>query len=207
MKDIVIVGTGGFAQEVLWLIDRLGLFSTVKGFLELDELWETQWKDKFLLGVPVLPISEFNPSSEKCVIGIGDSKIREKIVKQFHVDTEYPTLIDPASHISRWAHIGTGCIISAGTIITTQISIGNHSQLNLNTTIGHDCKIGEYFTTAPATNISGECIFGKHVYFGTGSATRDTVSICENVVIGMGAMVVKNINEPGTYVGIPARKI
>lgn len=90
--------------------------------------------------------------------------------------------------------------------MTCQIKIGDFAQLNLGTTIGHDCIIGDFFTTAPSVNISGICNIGKKVYFGTSAAIRQNLKVCDNVNIGMGAMVVKDITEPGTYVGIPAKK-
>jgi UDP-3-O-[3-hydroxymyristoyl] glucosamine N-acyltransferase len=98
-------------------------------------------------------------------------------------------------------------IITAGCILTCDIKIGKHSQLNLHTTIGHDCVIGNYFTTTPACNISGICTFGDCVYLGTNSSVRQGITICDEVTVGMGGVVVKNINEPGTYVGNPAKRL
>ena len=135
------------------------------------------------------------------------AKIREKIVTAFPNDTQYLSLIHPSAVVSKWTEIGEGSIICAGSVITSQIKIGKHSQINLNSTIGHDCHIEDFFTIAPSVNISGICNIGKHVYFGTGAATRQGINITNNVTIGMGAMVVKDITEAGTYVGIPAKKI
>ena len=47
---------------------------------------------------------------------------------------------------------------------------------------------------------------GKHIYFGTSSSIKQGLSICNNVTVGMGAVIVNNINESGIYVGIPASK-
>ncbi|MEE9440049.1 MAG: NeuD/PglB/VioB family sugar acetyltransferase [Saprospiraceae bacterium] len=206
MKNIGIIGTGGFAREVLCLIDDLGDYNKVKAFYETDEVWESNWKDKQLNGLPVLPFSDII-ASDNLSIGIGDPTIREKVVKWLPSNSKFITLIHPTAVVSRWTNIDIGAIITANTIVTCQIEIGKHCQLNLNTTIGHDCTLGDFFTTAPATNISGTCNFGDRVYFGTGAATRQGINICDDVVIGMGAMVVKHITEPGVYVGIPAKRI
>jgi sugar O-acyltransferase (sialic acid O-acetyltransferase NeuD family) len=204
---ICIIGTGGFAREVLCLITDMGRYEDVHCFMEPDEIWEQKWKGETLVGKPVIPFSEFDSQSFKAIIGIGSSKIREKVVQQLPNDTRYETLIHPSAIVSEWVKIGEGGIICAGTIVTCQINIGKHAQLNLHTTIGHDCIIGDYFTTAPGTNISGICNIGNHVYFGTSSATRQGVNICSNTTIGMGAMVIKDIVESGVYVGMPAKKI
>lgn len=205
--SIFIVGTGGFAREVLQLIDELGMYSKVRAFLEPDDIWEKSARGLNIMGIDVLPFSDYRPSNGVITLGIGDSKLREKSIGQLPTGTNYCSLIHPSARVSRWSKIGEGAIITAGCTVTTQIKIGLHCQLNLNTTIGHDCTIGDFFTTAPAVNISGACTFEEHVYFGTGAATRQGVSICKNVTIGMGAMVVKDVVESGVYIGIPAKKI
>jgi len=203
---LYLAGTGGFAREVLYLMEDLNLYDNLNAFIEPDNIWEEKWKDKILMGKPVLPFSEVN-NGDSVSIGIGDAIIRKKTTTQLPEGLNYISLIHPSANVSRWTKIGNGCIITAGCIVTTQINIGDHCQLNLNTTIGHDCVIGDYFTTAPSVNISGICEIGNNVYFGTGAATRQGVKICDDVVIGMGAMVVKNIENPGTYIGIPAKKL
>lgn len=75
------------------------------------------------------------------------------------------------------------------------------------TTIGHDCIIGDYFTTAPNVSISGTCRIGDYVYFGTTSCVKEKITICSDVTIGMMAAVVKDISVSGTYVGTPAKLI
>lgn len=205
-KSICIIGTGGFAREVLCLIDDLGLYDKVACFMEPDHIWANHWRDKDLMGKPVRPMSEANVTRHTACIGVADSAIREKTVAQLPSDIEYISLIHPDARVSRWATIGKGAVVTAGCIITSQISIGDFAQLNLLTTIGHDCVIGDYFTTAPSANISGACRIGRHVYIGTGAGLKQGVQVCDNVTVGMGAMVVKNIEEAGIYVGIPAIK-
>ena len=90
-------------------------------------------------------------------------------------------------------------------VVTVNVRLGAHAQLNLATTIGHDVRTGAFFTTAPGVNISGECNFGERVYFGTGAATRQQLTCTDDVTIGMGAMLVKDALVSGTYVGIPAK--
>jgi sugar O-acyltransferase (sialic acid O-acetyltransferase NeuD family) len=204
-KQILIAGTGGFSKEVLCLITDLGRYDDVLGFIEPDFILEKNNLPKEILGKPVLPYSIVDASKHIVSIAIGNSIIREKVITQLPKGTEFITLIHPTAVISKWVTLGEGAIICAGTIITCDINVGKHVQLNLNTTIGHDCEIGDFFTTAPNVNISGNCSFENHVYFGTSSSIKQGISIVENVTIGMGAIVTKNITESGVYVGIPAK--
>ena len=202
MKKICIIGSSGLAKETFWLLQEVGLESKVECFMEPDELWE----DKSIFGLPVKRQSEFNSANNSAVLGIGDSSVREKIVKyQLPFDTEYPSIIHPNVRISKWVTIGRGTIICAGNIITCDIKIGDFAFINLAGTIGHDCIIGDYFTMNPGVNLSGLCNLGNHVYIGTNATLKQGVKICDNVVVGMGATVVKNIKESGTYIGSPAK--
>jgi len=206
-KQILISGTGGISKEVLCLINDLGRYDEVLGFIEPDFILDRESTPKEILGKPVLPYSAVDINKHIVSLAMGDSKIREKSISQLPKGLEFITLIHPSAVISPWVEIGEGAVICAGTIITCDIKIGKHAQLNLNTTIGHDCVIGDFFTTAPNVNISGNCTFGNHVYFGTSSSIKQGISIKENTVIGMGAIVTKDIEEPGVYVGIPAKKL
>ena len=206
-KEILISGTGGFSKEVLSLISDLGKYDEVAGFIEPDFILAEKNIPAEIMGKPVIPFSKVNPELHCVSIAIGDSKIRQKTISQLPDGIEFITLIHPTAVISEWVEIGEGSIICAGTILTCDIQIGKHAQLNLNTTIGHDCKIGDFFTTAPNVNISGDCNIEDHVYFGTATSIKQGVSVKKNTVIGMGAIVTKNLNESGVYVGIPAKKL
>lgn len=206
-KQILISGTGGFSKEVLSLISDLGKYDQVAGFIEPDFILAKKNIPDEILGKPVIPYSKVDPKLHCVTIAIGDSKIRKRTISQLPDGIEFITLIHPTTIISEWVEIGEGSIICAGTILTCDIKIGKHAQLNLNTTIGHDCEIGDFFTTAPNVNISGDCTIEDHVYFGTASSVRQGIKIKEGTVIGMGAIVTKDIDESGVYVGIPAKKL
>ena len=206
-SNVVIYGTGGFAREVLCLLHDLGAHAQVLGFMEPDAVVDEKYRDARIMGLPVLRESQFDPQNTEMVVGVGDPTIRQRIVDGLPATTRHRTLVHPSAVVSQWVTLGEGAIVCAGTILTCQIGIGKYCHLNLLTTVGHDCTMGDYFTTAPGVNISGNCTFADRVYFGTSAATRQGVTSVSDVVVGMGAMVVKNLSEPGVYVGTPAKKI
>ena len=204
MNDAVaIFGTGGFAREVACILHDQGRGDRIVAFHEPDEVHEP----RELLGVPVRPQSAFNPREHRAVVGIGNPAVRQKVVSELPTDTIFETLIHPTVVMSSWVDVGAGSIICAGCVLTCQISIGAHCHINLNTTVGHDCTFGDFCTVAPGTNISGNCEFGTRVDVGTQASFRQGVRVCDDAVIGMGTVVVKNIAEAGTYVGVPAKKV
>ena len=194
-----IIGAGGFGREVYWslsLMERVGckFFVDNKYYFEGDE--------------NVLPMSEFDPQEYEVVVAVGDPSYRKSIVDSLPKGTKFFTHIHPSVEIlGPDVTIGEGSIICAGTILTTNIVLGKHTHLNLQTTIGHDCRVGDYFTTAPGAKISGNCEIGDKVYFGTNASVRQKIKICDEVTIGLNAGVVKDINEPGIYGGVPTKKL
>jgi len=91
--------------------------------------------------------------------------------------------------------------------LTTNIKIGKHALLNRGNHVGHDCRIGDYFSAMPNSVIGGNVTIGDNVYMGSCSNIREKIEVCSNVTIGMNSAVVKNIKEPGIYVGVPSKKI
>ncbi len=207
-KKYLIYGASGFGKETLACLIDSNLLSKENPENEVVfmDTVEVATNNDFVNGIRLISENEFDSSLYKVFVAIGDPKIRKSVIDSLPSDTEYFSIIHPTAVISKWATIGVGSIVTAGTIITTNITIGNHAHLNLNTTIGHDCVIGDFFTTAPGVHISGICNFGECVYFGTNSSVRQSINICDNVTIGMGAIVVKNITEQGVYIGNPAKK-
>ena len=194
-----IIGAGGFGREVYWSLPLMQRLSTI--FFVDDIYWDNS-------NNLILPISQFDPKEYEAIVAIGDPRDRFDMVQKLPKDTKYFTHIDSSVKIlDPNVEIGEGSIICAGCILTTNIKIGKHAHLNLQTTIGHDCEIGDYFTTAPGAKISGDCKIYDCVYIGTNASIKQKTSIYGLTTIGMNAAVVKNIEESGTYIGIPAKKI
>ena len=191
-----LIGAGGFAREIKAHIND----STMKCFVD-----DVYWKEN---NEYIFPLSKFDPNEYEVLVAIGDPRDRFDMIQRLPKNTKYFTFIHPSSILlGNDISIGEGSIICAGCILTTNVKLGNHTHLNLQTTIGHDCEIGDYFTTAPGVKISGNCRIYDCVYIGTNASVKEKISIHSLATIGMNAGVVKNITEPGIYVGTPSKLI
>lgn len=192
-----IIGAGGFGREVKSLLLDNNPNEIIDFFVD----------DKYVDDLS-FPISSLNITEYEVVIAIGDPATREKIVNSLPKDTKYFKAIHKSVQIlDSNVDIGEGSIICSSSILTTNIKIGKHCHLNLQTTIGHDVRVGDFFTTAPGAKVSGNCSIGDRVYVGTNASIREKIKICADTTIGLNAGVVKNILEPGIYVGVPAKRI
>ena len=193
---IAIIGAGGFGREVYHqIIDCMDYTSEDVKIFDDNKIGYDKIKD-------------INTSEYLILVAVGDPLIRRKIVESLPQDAKFFTFIhESAQIIDKSIKISEGSIICAGAILTTNITIGKHAHINLNTTIGHDCEIGDYFTSTPGVNISGNCIIGDNVYLGTNASIREKIKIANNTIIGLNSGVVKHITENGVYIGSPAKKI
>ncbi|MBC5715249.1 acetyltransferase [Roseburia sp. BX1005] len=209
MKDLYIIGAGGFGREVAWLVERINDVSfewNLKGFIDDDEsIWGSK-ED----GYPVLGGCEYlkKIGDVYAVCAVGSAKVRKKIINKLaDSQVRYATLVDPSVIMSKRIRVGEGSIICAGTIITVDVIIGKHVIVNLDCTLGHDDIINDFVTMYPSVNVSGNVEIGECSELGTGAQIIQGKKIVPNTIIGAGAVVVKDIEEKGTYVGSPVRKI
>lgn len=188
---LAIFGYGGHAREVASQINQPVTF----------------FVDDIFANDQILPISSFDPTEYTIIVAVADVQEREKIVNKLPKETNFFTFIHPTALImDKNIHIGKGSFIGAYSILTTNIIIGEHSILNRGNHIGHDCVIGNYLSMMPGSIISGNVVIGDRCYLGTNSSIIEKKKIVDDITIGAGAVVVKDLNHNGTYVGVPAIK-
>ena len=205
----VVYGGGGFAREVAWLVERCG--SEVVCFVEDDQ----GAHGTFLNEIPVMGLDEAVASfAPAAVVGaIGTPASREVVVERAVArGLEPATFVHPATEISRWVELGEGTVICAGNILTVNITLGHHVQINLDCTIGHDVVMDDFTTLAPGVHVSGWVHFGRRAYVGTGAVivngTRDQpIVIGDDAVVGAGACVTRSVSAGSTVVGVPAKPL
>lgn len=209
LLEIVLFGAGGFAREVAWLITEKNVHSPAATacFVGRGEELGTE-----IHGIAVLSAAEaykrFPNAQAVCTSGSG--VIREAMAEEAAAAgfTNYATLVDPGVRFDHdHVAIGAGTVICAGTILTSDIRLGKHVQINLDCTVGHDAEMEDYVTLAPGVHISGRVRICRGAYIGTGASVIPGVTIGAGATVGAGAVVVRDVPAGETHVGIPARVI
>lgn len=190
-KELAIYGYGGHAREVAAQIGEKVTFF-------VDEEYVVEGTQS---------IKHFDPERYLMMVAIADSSLRKKAVEKLPKETEFFSYIHETALILDELILGEGSFIGAHSILTTNIQIGKHAILNRGNHIGHDCRIGDYFSIMPGAILGGNVNTGDEVYVGSCANVREKINIAGNSIIGMNAAVVKDIIESGTYVGVPAKKI
>lgn len=210
MENILIIGAGGFGREVEWLINRINNSNNNQWNL-IGYVDDNVQKGTEITKLKVVYNTDELLKLEKktnVVIAIGNAKVRKLIYNKIkeNKNLSFPNLVDPSAIIGE-VDMGIGNIICAGTIATVNIKINNFNIINLDCTVGHDDVLADFITVYPSVNISGNTTINEVVEIGTGTQIIQGKNICSNVIIGAGAVVVKDIEEEGTYIGIPVKKI
>lgn len=213
-KHIAIYGSGGFGREIAWLVESCtngsAVFEVVCFIDDNEALFGSPVNE-----IPVIGIDEAQRRfpEAKVVGGVGGPSMRQRLMeKAAAAGFGFDTIIHPRVERSKWFEAGQGTVICAGTILTTNIVLGQHVQINLDCTVGHDVVMGDYTTLAPGVHVSGWVHFGKRVYVGTGAVIingteEKPLNIGDDAVIGAGACVTKAVPKALTVVGIPAKPL
>jgi sugar O-acyltransferase (sialic acid O-acetyltransferase NeuD family) len=209
VERLVIIGAGGFAREVLDVVEAINRERPtwdVVGFVDDGDPDEDLLEAR---GHQLLGGSDHLERLDAAfVIGIGDPATRRRLDERASSAGLLPaTVVHPQATMASLVDLGPGSVVTAGVRMTTNISTGRHVHLNLNTTVGHDCVLGDYVTVNPGVNISGSCVIGDGVMLGTGAAVIQGLTIGAGATVGAGAVAVKDVPPGVTAVGIPARPI
>lgn len=210
MEKIIIVGAGGLGREVQWLIDRINKKESKKweviGFID-----DNIEPGREVNGNKVLGDINYLENMDEHInvtLAIGCASVRNKIAARLKKNEKliFPNLFDPDVNKSDLIYWGCGNIVCAGNILTVNIQIGDFNIINWNCTIGHDSIIGNCNTLYPSVNISGNTHIYHRTEFGTGAKIIQGKSVCSDTIIGAGGIIVKDIIEKGTYIGVPVKK-
>lgn len=210
-KVFAVYGASGFGREIMPIVKSQYKDEGFDFVFVDDDINELQ-----VNGVNVLTFTQYVelPATFKSIsIAVADSKIRKELAfrcKQNNISIRQvrasnSVLMDDVS-------IGEGGVISHFVTITSNVKIGMHFHGNLYSYVAHDCVIGDYVTFAPSVKCNGNIEIGNNVYVGTGAILKQgrpgvPLTIGSGAIVGMGAVVTKNVAPNSVVVGNPAKTL
>lgn len=200
MNRLIIVGAGGHGKVIADNALKNGY---------TDICFVDDHATGSCMGFPIIGMSEdlpkLNDGKTDFVIGIGNNAIRKKIAQEY--DVHWVTLIHPSAQLALNVSVGRGTVVMAGAVVNACAMIGEHCIINTCAVIEHDNVIEDYVHISPKAALGGTVRIGTGTHVGIGATVVNNVGICANCIVGAGAVVIRNIVNGGTYVGVPARKI
>lgn len=186
MNLVYILGDGPHSYEIAELLSSLGF----QNFVRLAQEDESRIE-----------------KGDCLVLGVGNAVSRSRILRTFR-HNEILTLFHPKCEVSSSSIVGQGSVLSFGSIVSANSSIGSGVLVNWHASIGHDVTIGAASVIGPGVRISGWCKLGDSVELGANSVVLPRVSLASGTRVGAGAVVTRSFMEPNiTLVGVPARPL
>lgn len=203
-KKLLIIGASGHGKVVADIAIKMNKWQSI-AFLDDDE------SIKASMGLEVIgkTADAFAYEDEAdFFVAIGSNATREKIQeKLIEEGVKVVSLIHPSAVIGTDVEIDIGTAVMAGVVINSSSRIGKGCIINTSSSLDHDNVIEDYVHISPGVKAAGSVEIGKGTWLGIGSVISNNVNICSGCKVGAGAVVVKDITEPGTYVGVPVRKV
>lgn len=207
-SKIVLIGGGGHCKSCIEVIEQEGVFE-IAGILE-----QAEKRNETVLGYPVIGNDEdikFMAARYKNLfITLGHMKLPDRRTALFekakYAGGHLPVIVSPRASVSRYAELAEGTIVMDHAVVRADTRVGQNSIVNTAAIIEHDVRVGDHCHVSTGCIINGGCRIGRQVFLGSGCVLKESVRVCDCVILGAGAVVTKDLDEPGTYMGVPARK-
>jgi sugar O-acyltransferase (sialic acid O-acetyltransferase NeuD family) len=208
MGDLILIAASGLAREVLAAVRESGQFDVI-GILDDDEgKLGTTVDGAHILG----PISHaINYPEAKVVVCVGAGSGRDRVVSRLaglgFPDRRYATVVDSSVRLPEDCRIGRGNILLAHVTLTAAVTLGHHVVVMPGVTLTHDDVVADFATFAAGVSLGGGVRVGRSAYLGMNSSVREGTSIGAGATIGMGAVVLTDVPDEETWVGVPAHAL
>ena len=211
MKQLVIIGAGGFGREVADTIERINQHEhqyDVLGYADDNQaLWNTKINGLKVLGGKEW-LKEFSRDRHIfAVMAIANATVKRSLADYLNGCIQWENIIDPSAIISPYAEMGIGNIVQPFVVIGPNTKIGNHCMFNLRTNMGHDAKTEDFISAMSMCDITGGVFIKEGSYLATSVAIVPGVVIGKNAFICAGSVVLKDVEDDAQVIGYPAKRI
>lgn len=208
MRKMIIIGAGGYGRELLqWIKDINAVTPTweIGGFIDdnLNALDGVEC-DYAVIG----SITEWRPAADEVfALALGDPKTKERVSRMMKdKNAVFADIIHPTAIITEFSKYGEGLIMFPYAKLSVNSQVGDFVTI-LSSGVGHDVVVGDYTTISGACNILRNVKIGKRVFLAAGVSLAQDIEVGDDANIGLGSVVISNVNAGVRMFGNPARMI
>jgi sugar O-acyltransferase (sialic acid O-acetyltransferase NeuD family) len=207
-KTLAIIGSGHLGQQIAHYAIADNQYEKVVFF---DDFSNEPYSNgiKILGNSDAIEMEFENQSFDEILIGIGYKhlKVRKQLFERFIEKIPFGKIIHSTSWVDKTALIKEGCVIYPCCCIDAQVVVGQNTLLNISCSVAHDTQIGKHSFLSPRVALAGFVAINEMCILGINATVIDNITIVSNTQIGGGAVVIKDIEDSGLYVGNPTRFI
>lgn len=139
------------------------------------------------------------------VVAIGNNAIRaNKQVQLVNAGAPVVTIIHPDATVSRHAQVGSGSVVFAQAVVNACATVGAGVIINTGSVVEHDCLVGDFSHISPNAVLAGGVRLQDQCWVGAGASVRQLLEVGKAAVVGMGAVVTKDVSTGSVVAGNPA---
>jgi sugar O-acyltransferase (sialic acid O-acetyltransferase NeuD family) len=200
----LIIGAGGHGKVVADTALSLG-WTNVAFLDDRASMLEAP------LGLPLVgtlaDLSGKRREFSRVVVALGDARLRlEWTARCVQSGFEVVSIVHPMAYVSKFASIGPGCVAFAQSAINADAKIGASCIVNTGATIDHDCLVGDGVHICPGAHLAGSVRVGDRSWIGIAATIRQGISVGRDATVGAGSVVVADVADGSTVLGVPARR-
>jgi sugar O-acyltransferase (sialic acid O-acetyltransferase NeuD family) len=209
LEPVLLIGGGGHCRACIDVVESSGVYS-VAGVVETNTTSHGQ-----VLGYPIVGTDAELPAlistyrNALLAVGhVGSPGIRIRLSEHLKgLGASIPVVVSRNACVSRHAKVGPGTIIMHGAIVNAGALIGEGCIVNSGAIVEHDAVIGDHVHVSTRAVVNGAARIGSRTFIGSGAVIFQGVTVPQESIVGAGSVVTKTHKEPGTYLGVPARKV
>jgi sugar O-acyltransferase (sialic acid O-acetyltransferase NeuD family) len=209
MARLFIAGAGGFGREMYWWLQQnpeWGQRFTFAGFL--DDNPNALASFKYGPGV-VEGIATFAPQpGDEVVCALGDPRKRLRVGRELRArGAMLPIIRHPLAILGGDCRIGPGTILCPGSVVSTNVTLGELVLVNICATVGHDARLGDGVTLSPHADVTGFAELAEGAFLGSHASVLPRAKVGAYSLVGAGSVVLRSVKPGATVVGVPAKQI
>ncbi len=201
LPTLMILGAGGHGRVVADAAQRQGAWAAIAATDRNGD----RCRGELLPGVALrLPVAL--DEAQAVHVAVGDNAARRRESEAVGLQ-RLATVIHPQASVSPHAQLAGGCLVAAQAVVAPCARVGHGVIVNHGAVVDHDVTVGDFTHVAPGARLGGGVSIGAGVLVGAGASVLPGRRVCDGAIIGAGAVVNRDIDEPGTWAGLPARRI
>lgn len=207
--QVLIIGAGGHGRVVLEMLRAGGQYQPV-GFIDSTPA---------LMGTKVGGLPVFGGANllakvrqqqkvNHAIVAIGDNRVRPRYAELLREHGfALINAIHPTASVAKTAVLGSNIVIAAQSAVCNEARIGSSCILNTACVVDHECELADAVHVCPRAALAGRIRVGTGAWLGIGSTVIQCLSVGRYATVGAGAVVIRDVPDFATVVGVPARII